>query len=136
MTERYFSKPYFNDVDFELMSDVNLSRLTRHLEPSVSVLRNELSEDGQHFYFEMLPREGVEGGLEETLTSFFELIDSLDDANRNLFEACRSKVIDVGFMSGEVGWLYESISPRLIGLMADWKIELRFSIYGINPTAK
>lgn len=126
--------PHFNNIDFELVADFSLVPLVQRLQPGIAVLRDEFSEGAYHLYFEMLPRgELGEGGLEETLHMFFELLDKLDETNRKLFMDCRTKVADVGFASGETGWLYGTISTQLLRLMVRWGVELRFSIYGINP---
>jgi hypothetical protein len=126
--------PHFNNIDFELVADFSLVPLVQRLQSNIAVLRDEFSEGAYHLYFEILPRGEVgDGGLEVTLHMFFELLDKLDEANRKLFKDCRKKVADVGFASGETGWLYGSISTELLRLMVDWGVELRFSIYGVNP---
>lgn len=126
------SNPYFNNVDFELIASFSLNPVIQCLGRKLAVLRDEYDERTHYFDFEMLPREECDGGIERILDDFFELISALDESEKLLIERCKSKVIDIGFMSGETGWLYESVSPRLVKLISYWGFELKFSVYGIS----
>lgn len=124
-------KPHFINVDFELTSQHELSSLFYELKDKVDILTNEKIDNEYHLCFELRTLEESIDGPEKLITSFVDLIDSLSDQSKKAISNCSKRVIDLGFNSGNEGWLYSSIPSQALKIISDSGFQLNISIYGI-----
>jgi|GEM_PF-7092479 len=124
-------RPEFINGDLELRCPTRPDALIDELSSNVFIL-NDLEEDVGGYFFAC---EAAAGGVD----SFFEAIDktctiieALSPASETLWKGIQSKVLDLGFESGNEGPPYNSdIDLGRLERLCKLGISLRISVYQV-----
>lgn len=122
--------PSFINIDIEMTSKENLEPFIMELGTSVSVLHKNFRKGFHEVNFECVDHKNG-----RILDRLIELLSKLSESGRNLLDGCETRYIDIGYSSGEVGWLYDEIPAPLLGKIAGFGFGLKVSLYGVNPAA-
>jgi hypothetical protein len=87
---------YLN-TDLEIESKSDLSKIVQEFGGDVSVLYHGETRGYQLASFEIA---GTSAGADETINSFCDLVESLPEGERQTWDGCCSRIIDVGYESG------------------------------------
>jgi hypothetical protein len=120
----------FLNLDLELNSRVNLSRLSEHLDRTTHVLYNGRIKGGYRLSAEPVIRGKVNPSPSACTQRFLDILEKLPTDLAKMFERCKSRVFDYGFDGGlESRSLAVSISNKHLSRIASLGIEIRVTVY-------
>lgn len=126
------SKPTYINIDLELSSIEDLSFIADELGNKIFVLLNEKVGEEYRLNFEchLKNHEDEEPLYLKTLTNFLNFIDELSENSKSKLSKCHRKVLDIGYYSGSIGFLYTSVPNSLLSRIVNSGFDLNISIYG------
>lgn len=124
-------KTSFINVDLELSSLESLAPLADELDGKVFVLQNGVVDSEYQLAFECL-MDGSEA--DAVCNAFIELIGSLSSASKDILSRCNSRVLDIGFDSGEDCIVTNLISGKLLVQIASYGFDIKITVYPVDKT--
>lgn len=124
-------KPSFINGDLEIRLNERPGKLFEELKPKVFTLHE--GEQNGTYYFACEAVSGGPNSFLEVIDKTCELIESLSQEARVVWNRCYSKVLDLGFDSGSDGPpLAAEIDLVRLNRIANLGIGLRISVYQIS----
>ncbi len=118
---------HFRNVDLEVTSRARLDRLVEAFPDRAYLLSQWQKQGVHHAAFEMDDRAA---DPEELVRVFCDLVESLPDDARQVWDACSDRVADIGIHSGDVGNYYASkLQPATLARLAELGIGVAVSVY-------
>ena len=96
--QRDFMNIHYLNTDLEIDSKRDISRIVEDFGDDVIVLYHGEMRGHQHASLETA--SGMSAGADETINAFCTLVESFPEEVREIWEACFSKVFDIGYESG------------------------------------
>ena len=124
-------KTSFINVDLELFSKESLAPLAEELHGRIFILQNGIIDEMYQLAFECL-FDGTDAG--SVLESFLMLIESLSEASKDKLSKCSSRVLDIGYESGEVGIITNTLSATLLSQVAGFGFDINITVYPVDTT--
>ena len=114
----------FLNVDLDLTAPSGLDDLVRFLEPRAFVLNRV---DG----FVSLELNGTDRlSLEQTILRFIELVRSMPQRERNLWDDCDHRTMNIAIQVGlQPQQAYFALSANAVSLLADAQCEIVVTVY-------
>lgn len=122
-------KTSFINVDLELLSNENLLPIAEELKGKVFLLTNEYIDSEYNLAFECSTNE------EEPLPvieKFITILNSLSPKSKKLLKTCSKRIFDIGYDSGEDGFISNSIPCSLLSEIVDLGFELKITVYQLD----
>ncbi len=124
----------FLNTDLDVVSDRDPTPLVAALEREGNVHQLTpapiANDDGTWFVnFETFVRPHT---AEATAASIVDAIENLDADERALWDACRSRVLDLGFDAGKGDVLAMTLSPRTVARAAAAGLAITVTIYPVD----
>lgn len=128
----------FINTDLDIVSKVDLSPLATFFEDLAMVFNNHHHNGQNHLTLELNCREGsCERTAEETIQEFSDLLKTMPQNLRTIWDECDVRQLDMGFDSFvEPKFTHRSdLSPKVLRLAADLNATVRVTIYPIFETS-
>ncbi|MCG8428003.1 MAG: hypothetical protein MI754_11655 [Chromatiales bacterium] len=123
----------FINVDLELSSEKGLSIIAEELKDKIFLLQDEFDGLSYKLAFECSLTEQEPEPVIETLIG---LLDSLSTQSKALVKSCSSKIMDIGYDSGEEGVLVNNIPCALLQRITEYEIDLNITVYPVDKDGK
>ena len=131
------SEAEFLNVDLELESDADLSPLAEHLGDSVFVLFNGQVGDIYRLALETScagasasTARDISLGADECIREFVSLVVQLPLPLRALWDACTSRVFDIGLVAGTAPSAFvQNISAATVHMISSVGATIRVTLY-------
>ena len=124
-------KTSFINVDLELSSVESLASLAEELYGKIFVLQNGFVGAEYQLAFECLIDEAEASSVFEV---FLTLIESLSSDSKDKISRCSSRVLDIGYESGEDGIVTNLLSGALLAQVAGYGFGINITVYPIDKT--
>jgi hypothetical protein len=113
----------FLNIDLDLRAPSGLESLLRFLEPSVLVM-NQAEQEAS------IELNAQASSLEGTLVLWIELIQSLPEAARAIWDQCELRSMNIGIQGGtEPHAAYFTIGSETVRQLASFQIEIALTVY-------
>jgi hypothetical protein len=120
------SSTEFLNIDLDLRAPSGLEDLLRFLEPSVLVMRQAAQEASIELNAEA-------SSLEGTLVLWIELIQSLPEPVRAIWDQCEVRSMNIGIQGGiEPHAAYFTIPSETVRQLATLQIEIALTVYAAS----
>ena len=120
----------FLNVDLDIQSSQDISLMLKELGEKIFILHHEQQEN---YYFARLEINIDAPNADETINYFCDLIENLSEDSQNIWDACFSKVFDIGYESGnQPNYFTSKINPVTVKRIANIDAGLNITIYPIR----
>ena len=124
----------FLNVDLDIQSPQDISLMLKELGENIFILHHEEQEN---YHFARLEINIDAPNADETINHFCDLIENLSEDSNNIWDACFSKVFDIGYESGNQPNCFTSkINSLTIKRIANIDASLNITIYPIRTKRK
>lgn len=109
----------------------SLASLAEELHGRIFVLQNGVVDEKYQLAFECL-FDGADAM--SVFDSFLILIESLSKASKEKLSRCNSRILDIGYESGEDGIITNTLSATLLSQVAGYGFDIKITVYPIDTT--
>ncbi|AUM14731.1 hypothetical protein [Ketobacter alkanivorans] len=121
----------FINVDLELYSKEDLSSIASELKGRIYPLTNEYVDDVYNLAFECSMNDQEPSVV---LEKFLALLDQLSDESALLLASCDKKMFDIGYDSGDDGFVSNNISNELLRKVTALGFDIKVTVYPISES--
>jgi hypothetical protein len=126
----------FINVDLEVFSESDLSELLDHLSGKLCLLHHGVTDGLHHACLEVRPNRSNDEP-NEFIATFHNAVSSLPPGPRSAWDACKRRVIDLGFQSGWKPNIYTMpLNTGSVKQLAELQTEFLITIYGTATACK
>ncbi len=122
----------FINVDLELSSVESLASLAEELSEKIFILKNEFFESEYQLAFECTLNASEASSVFDT---FLKLVDSLSKISKEKLSRCHGRVLDIGYESGEEGFVANMLSSNMLGQVAGYGFSINITVYPLDKTS-
>ena len=119
----------FINVDIELSSIEDLSIIAKELEGQIFLLQNEFEDDIYRLSFECSLSDETASSVIER---FLSLLDSLTAEQKMLIANCSSRILDIGYESGDKAITTNLLPASLLRRLSEYEINLVITLYPLD----
>lgn len=119
-------KTEFLNVDLDIVSDIDISSLLLYVAPSVLILNRTITTAS----LELRESENVLG---DTLLKFVYIVQSLPKREKEIWNQCKSRTVNIGIKGGNIPYAQCFMIPReTVSLLACINVEIIFTVYAVS----
>jgi len=120
-------KPQFLNIDLDLESTSDLSPVIEDFGDDVILMHRETVNGISRASLELA---GKQGSADYLFAEYLRLVDSLSESGRRAWDACSSRVFDLGFESGtELNAIHEKLGPETVQELARVEGSIVVTVY-------
>ena len=126
-----FDEAHRLGAEIELVASSDLNPLFRHIGGAVNPLRNSVEGEIHTLWLELTPSEI---SLDEAVSRYAAIFDSLPDELRAVWASCIDRCINVGLQAGFRPHAFPlQVSPSAIAELARLRLRLQITLYSPAP---
>ena len=122
-------KTSFINVDLELHSEEALLTIVEELKGKIIILTNDYIGSEYNLVFECSVNNNDPVPVIE---KFINLLNSLSKKSKILLNKCSRKIFDIGYDSGEEGFISNCIPCSLLSKIVDLGFEMKITVYQLD----
>jgi hypothetical protein len=126
----------FINVDLEIFSEIDLTKLVKHLSSELCLLHQNVVDGLHHACFEVRPTKPTDEP-NEFIATFHQVVFSLPPDLSSVWRSCSRRLLDFGYRSGWKPNIFTSVlSAESMRLIAELQTEFIITIYGTATARK
>lgn len=127
-----FDEAHRLGAEIELVASSDLNPLLRHIGGAVNPLRNSVEGETHTLWLELTPSEI---SLDEAVSRYAAIFDSLPDELRAVWAGCTDRCINVGLQAGLRPHAFPLlVSPSAVAELARLRLRLQITLYSPFPS--